>query len=202
MSAGVVAAVLALVFVAELPDKTMIATLVMGSRGRPRPVWAGASAAFVLHAALAVTAGRLLLLLPHRTVELVVTVLFLAGAAYLLVVSEATEEARGEQEARGEERLAAGGLPSPWRLAAGAFAVIAVGEFGDLTQLLLVNLVGRYHEPWAVFTGGALGLVAAAGLASFGGRGLVKVVPLGIVRRGAGLLLAGFGAYGVYTLVA
>ena len=194
MSLGVVATVFALVLVAELPDKTMIATLVMGSRGQPLPVWLGASGAFVLHAGLAAGAGRLLLLLPHRTIEIVVTALFMAGAAFLLLVPEKTEEARGVKEG-------AGVRDGSWKVAGSAFAVIAVGEFGDLTQLLMVNLVGRYHAPWSVFVGGLLGLVAAASLAAFGGRFLLRFLPLAIIRRAAGVVLAGFGAYGIFTLV-
>ena len=97
MNFVVVATVFAWSRVAELPDKTMIATLVMGSRVRPVLVWLGASAAFLVHAVLAVVAGRLLELLPHRALEIVVTVLFLAGAAYLLLVPEKAEEEKGER---------------------------------------------------------------------------------------------------------
>lgn len=196
MNVTVVAVVFGLVLVAELPDKTMIASLLLATRGRPLWVWLGASAAFLVHVGLAVGAGRLLVLLPHRTVEIIVTALFLAGAAYLLVVPERTEETRG---ARGAARV---GPDGAWRLVGTAFAVVAVGEFGDLTQVLLVNLVGHYHLPWSVFVGGALALVSAAALAAFGGRALLRWVPLGLVRRASGLALAGFGAYGIATLVA
>lgn len=61
---------------AELPDKTMIATIVLSSRSRPLPVWIGAALAMVVNAAVAVLAGRLLELLPHRWVEAVVAALF------------------------------------------------------------------------------------------------------------------------------
>ena len=80
--------------------------------GQPQParcfVWLGASAAFAVHVTLAVVAGRLLELLPHRALEIVVTVLFLAGAVYLLFVPEKSEEEKGEAEAarggRGQRR--------------------------------------------------------------------------------------------------
>ncbi|HTZ08186.1 MAG TPA: TMEM165/GDT1 family protein, partial [Acidimicrobiales bacterium] len=72
MSASVLALTFGLVFVAELPDKTMIASLVLASRHRALPVWVGASSAMVLNTAVAVGAGRLLALLPHRVVEGVV----------------------------------------------------------------------------------------------------------------------------------
>ena len=98
MHLGLVLGVFALIFVAELPDKTMIATLIMGSRSRPLLVWIGATAAFTFHAALAVLAGGLLALLPHAWVEGVTALLFAGGAAYLLLVSEEEEEEEGEEE--------------------------------------------------------------------------------------------------------
>src|SRR5579862_3392035 len=114
--------------VAELPDKTMIATIVMGSRGRPLPVWLGATGAFAIHAAVAVVAGRFLQLLPHRVLETIIAVAFGLGALYLLFVKERSEEEKGAKEAGGT------GAASPgWRVAGGAFGVILLGEFGDLT---------------------------------------------------------------------
>jgi putative Ca2+/H+ antiporter (TMEM165/GDT1 family) len=72
------------VFVAELPDKTALASLVLGSRYRALYVFAGVAAAFAVHVVLAVGAGSLLFLLPHRVVEAVVAVLFAAGAVLML----------------------------------------------------------------------------------------------------------------------
>ncbi len=76
MQPGIILTVFALVFVAELPDKTMIATLIMGSRYRPVLVWLGASLAFFIHAVIAVAVGQLLQLLPHRWIEAVTALLF------------------------------------------------------------------------------------------------------------------------------
>ena len=68
------------VFLAELPDKTMVASLVLTTRyRRPLAVWTGVSIAFVLHVVLAVSIGSLLRQLPERPVQLVVAVLFLVG---------------------------------------------------------------------------------------------------------------------------
>lgn len=195
MSIGIIATAFALVLVAELPDKTFIATLIMSSRSRPAMVWGGASAAFLVHVVLAVAAGRALELLPHRALEIVVTVLFFAGAAYLLVVPEKKEAERGERETPAQTP------EGTLKVATTAFVVILVGEFGDLTQLLILNLVGRYHQPYAVGVGAFAALVAAAAVGAFAGRALVKVVPLGAIRRAGGLVLLGFSAYGIYSLV-
>jgi hypothetical protein len=56
---AVPATVFGVVFLAELPDKTALASLIRGSRYRPVFVWAGVAAAFAVHTALAVTAGSL-----------------------------------------------------------------------------------------------------------------------------------------------
>jgi len=65
-----------LIFLAELPDKTMFASLAMGTRMRPPFVWIGATAAFAVHVAIAVGAGSLLSLLPNTAVKLVSAALF------------------------------------------------------------------------------------------------------------------------------
>lgn len=190
---GLVLGVFALVFVAELPDKTMIATLIMGSRYRPVLIWIGATAAFGVHVTIAVLAGRLLALLPHRWVEVVTAVLFAGGAAYLLLVPEKEQEEEGAEEV---ER-APGGL----RPVATAFAVIFVGEFGDLTQILTANLAAKYHSPWSVWVGAFAALASVAALGAFGGRVLLRVLPLAVIRKAGGVLLAGFAVYTVVTLV-
>jgi len=192
MRFGVVIGVFVLIFVAELPDKTMIATLIMGSRYRPLLVWIGATAAFGVHAALAVLAGGLLALLPHRWVEAVTALLFAGGAAYLLLVSEEDEEEEGAEEVEAAPR----GL----RPVGTAFLVIFVGEFGDLTQILTANLAAKYHDPLSVFVGAFVALAAVGALGAFGGRALLQVLPLAVIRRVGGVLLAGFAVYSLVSL--
>src|SRR5579871_2375020 len=53
MSLAIMATVFAVIFPAELPDKTALASLVLGSRYRPSWVFTGVAAAFAVHAALA-----------------------------------------------------------------------------------------------------------------------------------------------------
>ena len=193
MQLGIVLGVFALIFVAELPDKTMIATLILGSRYRPVLVWIGATAAFGVHVTIAVLAGRLLALLPHAWVEGVTAVLFVAGAVYLLVVTEDEEEAEGEEEADA--------APAGLKPIATAFVVIFVGEFGDLTQILTANLAAKYHDPWSVFVGAFAALAAVAALGAFGGRVLLQVLPLKVIRKAGGVLLAGFAVFTIVQLV-
>src|SRR5664280_221451 len=190
---GIVFGNFLVIMVAELPDKTMIATLIMGSRYRPVLVWWGATMAFAIHAALAVAVGQLLQLLPHRWIEAVTALLFAGGAAYLFFVPEEKEEEQGVQKA---ERARPGLRP-----VVTAFVVIFVGEFGDLTQILTANLAAKYHAPAAVFVGAFAGLTTVAAIGAFSGRALLRVLPLAVIRKVGGVLLAGFAIYSLVSLV-
>jgi Ca2+/H+ antiporter, TMEM165/GDT1 family len=199
MNLAIAATVFALVAVAELPDKTMIANIVMGSRGRPFAVWVGSTSAFAIHAAVAVVAGRFLQLLPHRVLETIIAVAFGLGALYLLLVPEKTQQRKGEEEAAGE------GVIRPetpaWRVSIASFGVILLGEIGDITQLLIVNLEARYKSPVSVFTGGFVALAAVGAFGAFSGQALLRVLPEARIRRIGGVALLGFFAYSIYGLV-
>ena len=190
---AVIGIAFAVTFLAELPDKSMFASLVLATRYPALWVWAGASAAFAVQMVIAVTAGQLLALLPHRAVNGVAAVLFIAGAIYLFVMSFRQHQRDGGDEAGQEQRRA-----SPWRVAGTAFGVIFVAEWGDITQLATANLAARY-EPLLVLAGATLGLSAAAAVAVFVGAKSLNVIPMGWVSRIAGVILL---ALGVYSAVA
>ena len=179
-------------FVLELPDKTMIATIVMSSRARPLAVALGASAGFVVQVGLAVGAGGLMTLLPVRTKDVIVGLLFLGGAAFLLLVREKTQVETGER--RGEAARHAS-----WsREVLTAFSVIFIGEFGDLTQIQAANFAAKYHQPLEVFAACSAALISVAFFGAFAGRAMLRVVPLAKIRLVGGLI---FLALGVLTFV-
>jgi putative Ca2+/H+ antiporter (TMEM165/GDT1 family) len=186
---GALLGVFALIFLLELPDKTMIATIVMSSRARPLAVALGASAGFVVQMGIAVGAGGLLTLLPHRVKDIIVGLLFLGGAAYLLLVKEKDEEAQGERAAEPEKRATWG------RELLTAFGVIFLGEFGDLTQIQAANFAAKLHQPIEVFATCSAALICVAFLGAFAGQALQRVVPLSKIRLGGGLIFLGLGVY-------
>ena len=190
MNLAVIGAVFAVIFVGELPDKTMVASLVMSTRGRPLAVWLGAAPAFVVHVVIATTLGTVVFhLLPPRTVDAVVALIFLAGAG--LALHEAIRERR--RNADPEPRPVP---PSrPGRTAATSFGVIFAAEWGDLTQLLTANLAVHYHAPLSVATGAILALWAVAAIAVTGGRWLSRVIDPFLIRVVTAVLLGGFGIY-------
>ena len=120
----------------ELPDKTLMATLVLTTRYRPLPVLAGVSAAFFVQCIVAVAAGRLIDLLPHRLVAAVVAVLFGLGAFILL---------RG-QPPGADADIHTHAERSSFRMALASFGVLFAAEWGDASQLAtaaLTDEIGR-----------------------------------------------------------
>src|SRR5215472_17689315 len=90
MNFQLVLSVYALIFVAELPDKTALASLVLATRHKPLPVALGAALALTIQSLIAVGAGHLLTLLPTRVVHTTAGILFLGSA---VVMWRRTDEA-------------------------------------------------------------------------------------------------------------
>jgi Ca2+/H+ antiporter, TMEM165/GDT1 family len=184
------AIVFGMVFGAELPDNSGLASLVLGTRYRPGAAFAGAAAAFAAHVLLAVTFGSLLGLLPHKIVQIAVAVVFLAGAVLVLRADSDDDEARLRARTSGF-----------WAVAATSFGVIALAELGDLSDIMIANLAARYHDPVAVGIGSVLALWSVAALAITGGRGLLRILPMQWIARLAALVMvvmAGFTLAGAF----
>jgi putative Ca2+/H+ antiporter (TMEM165/GDT1 family) len=175
------------ILLVELPDKTLVASLVLSTRYRPRPVLLGVAAAFAVQCAIAAAAGGVLTLLPRRWVEAVVALLFAVGAVLLIRESLTDED---------EVELAAAREAAPFgRIVATSFGVLFAAEWGDASQIATAGLVARHRGlPHAVATavGAWLALVAIAALAVVIGRAVVRRVPLHLVHRAAGIVFAVF----------
>jgi Ca2+/H+ antiporter, TMEM165/GDT1 family len=181
----------AVVLPAELPDKSLAASLVLGTRYRPLPVFVGVAAAFAVHVTVAVAVGGAFSLLPERLVLLVAAALFAGGAGLLLL-------GRGEEPDEEAPAATGGSQAAPLRVALTAFGVVFLGEWGDITQVTTANLAARYGDPLSVGIGALLALWTAAALALTPGRGLVRRVPARLLRRLTGAVLA---VLAVLTLV-
>jgi putative Ca2+/H+ antiporter (TMEM165/GDT1 family) len=197
MSLAVLLTAFGVVFLAELPDKTAIASLILGTKYRPLWVFTGVAAAFTVHVVLAVTAGSLLSLIPQRPLQAIVAALFLLGAV-LMLRSHGREE--GEEEAEEAPDLGAGA--GFWKVAWTAFGVIMVAEFGDLTQIVTANLAAKYGDPVSVGIGAALGLWTVGALAILGGRGLLKVLPLHLIVRVAAAVMVVLAGVSLWRAIA
>jgi putative Ca2+/H+ antiporter (TMEM165/GDT1 family) len=188
----------ALIFPAELPDKTFVATLVLSTRFPPFPVWIGVVLAFLVQTTVAVTAGGVLSLLPERLVAAGTALLFAIGSYVLLRSAN-----RADRDAEDEERelieqldhdpdLASGPdkRGGAWTAIGTSFGVLFVAEWGDLSQLLTAGLAARYNDPVSVFVGAMLALATVGAIGVVVGRALLRVVHPSTVRRVAGCLFA------------
>ena len=194
MDFAVVFAVFPIIFIGELPDKTMFASLVMSTRGRPALVWVGAAAAFAVHVVIAVTIGVALFhLLPHQALDAIVAGMFLVGAALAL------REAVKEKKQRQEEVIVEREVASHRRVAVTAFLVIFLAEWGDLTQILTANLAAHYHDPISVAVGAALALWAVAGLAVIGGQSLLRYINLFTIRIVTAVVLVALAGWAAWN---
>ena len=192
----------ATIFVAELPDKTMLATIVLSARfRRPFSVWTGAAAALTAQMVIATTAGRLLSVLPERPVLFAVAALFAIGAVVLWrsrddepddhdgIASDLPE--RDNPTARLVERL-----PSR-RIVATVFGVVFLAEWGDLTQITTASLAAKGHAV-SVFLGAAAAMVSVAAIGVVAGRSLLRVIPARVLHRIAAIV---FAALAVFFLI-
>jgi putative Ca2+/H+ antiporter (TMEM165/GDT1 family) len=175
------------VLLVELPDKTLVASLVLSTRFRPRPVLLGVAAAFAVQCAIAAAAGGVITLLPRRGVEAVVAVLFALGAVLLIRESFGADD---------EVELAAAREAASFRrIAATSFAVLFAAEWGDASQIATAGLVARrggVGHAVATGVGAWVALVTVAAVAVVAGRAVVRRVPLRLVHRVAGVVFAGF----------
>jgi putative Ca2+/H+ antiporter (TMEM165/GDT1 family) len=192
---GVAATTFVVIFPTELPDKTLVATLVLAARFKPRPVWVGVTAAFFVQCLLAVTFGSLLSLLPRRPVLIVVAAAFAAGSVLLLRGASHADQDVEQEERDFTEATARRGSR---RVVLTSFIVLFTAEWGDLSQLVTAGLVARYSSPLSVFVGSWLALCLVATFAVILGNQLARRLSFAVIRRIAGLL---FAILAVVTLI-
>jgi putative Ca2+/H+ antiporter (TMEM165/GDT1 family) len=196
VSLSVLVLTFAAIFVVELPDKTFIAALVLSTRYRGLLVWIGVGLAFLVQTLIAVTLGKAVTFLPTDLVHGVAAAIFLIGA--VLLFREAPKADAEEHETEQEFAAKASSAKTGWAAVLASFLVLFAAEWGDLSQLLTISLVGRYDDPVAVFFGAWGALLAVSGLAVVAGRYLLRHVRLSVIHYvGAAvcLLLAAFTTY-------
>ena len=180
-----------LIFVAELPDKTALAALILAARYRVRDVVAGAWLAFLVQTIVAVAAGSLLTLLPAKPVGIA------AGLGFLAFAFLAYRRNEEEEEAEEGRRIAEGRMTRPaWFV---SFLVIFAAEWGDLTQLATAALVAHSRNPISVGVGALLALWCVTVVAAFAGTGIAKVMPPAVLSRIGAVLFAAIGLVVLYS---
>ena len=177
VATGVVAA-------AEIGDKTQLLALCLAARfRRPLPIVLGILAATVFNHALAGVAGVVISSwLTPEVLRWVLTVSFLAMAAWMLVPDKIDEEA------------SCGG-PSRFGVFGTTTILFFLAEMGDKTQIATVAMAAHYQAALAVVIGTTLGmLVAFARMSSFKPLALLARFYISIMR-GTPLMLQMFAIY-------
>jgi putative Ca2+/H+ antiporter (TMEM165/GDT1 family) len=185
MSLSSILVVFGVIFIAELPDKSMFASLALSTRFRKSYVWLGAAAAFLVHVIIAVTAGHFMTLLPHKLLEAVIGLLFLIGAGLLAFSKdedEADERKKLEKETRGQ-------TDTFLKVFATSFVVVFLGEWGDITQIATANYAAKYHDPLGVGIAAVTALWVVAALAVLLGSKLLNRVPGRTLQRITAVIL-------------
>jgi putative Ca2+/H+ antiporter (TMEM165/GDT1 family) len=177
---------LAVVFVAEMGDKSQLMAMTFATRFRPLPVLAGITiATAVVHLFSVGIGAGLGDVLPTTAISIVAGLAFLAFAAWTL---------RGDSLSPEESRKAS-------RTTRSALVAVAVAfflsELGDKTMLATVTLATQ-HGWFGTWIGSTVGMVAADALAIGVGGLLGKHLPERFIRYGAA---AAFAVFGVILLL-
>jgi putative Ca2+/H+ antiporter (TMEM165/GDT1 family) len=173
-------AALALVFVAELGDKTQLVALGFGARYRLAPVLTGVTIAYMATNLLSVAVGGLLgATLPTRAIGLGGGVLFLAFAAWTLLTAGDGDDDAGAAAGHGSIVLSVA-------------AAMFVAELGDKTMLATATLAAQ-GNPVLVWIGATIGIILSGTLGVLLGRVFGARLPERATRIGSAVLFAAFG---------
>jgi putative Ca2+/H+ antiporter (TMEM165/GDT1 family) len=173
----------AVIFVAELGDKSQLMALTFATRFRPWPVLIGISVASAVVHLVSVGIGYGLgAALPTGWISLVAGLAFLIFGGWTLRGDTLTDAERGKAErATGSAILAVGGA-------------FFMAELGDKTMLATITLATE-HGWVGTWIGSTAGMVAADALAILVGRLLGRHLPEKIIKYGAAVLFAIFGIW-------
>jgi putative Ca2+/H+ antiporter (TMEM165/GDT1 family) len=173
----------AVIFVAELGDKSQLMALTFATRFRPWPVLAGISVATaVIHLVSVGIGAGLGAALPTGWISLVAGLAFLAFGGWTL---------RGDTLTNGEKDKASMATGSAiWAVGVAFF----LAELGDKTMLATITLATQ-HGWFGTWVGSTVGMVVADALAILVGRLLGRHLPEKIIKYGAATLFAIFGIY-------
>lgn len=175
----------ALIFLAEIGDKSQLVCMLLASRHRGWPVLLGAVCAFAILNLLAVLVGSALAgVIPSDWLRWGVAALFLGfGIKALLAKDEDENEEIEEMPYRG--------------VFITAFLMIFLAELGDKTQLAVAGL-GATEAAVPVYVGATLALAATSLLGVVGGRWLTRKISTQLLHRIGGVMFIAFAAWAVW----
>jgi len=181
-----------IIFLAELPDKTALASLVLATKYKPGQVILGSWLALLVQTIIAIFAGSILTLLPAQPVHIA------AGVGFLIFsfLAFRRDEDEMEKEEEKDVNLEKKKHYPPWLT---VFLVILAAEFGDLTQLATAALVAQTGHPVSVFIGSLGALWAVTLIAAFSGSFVSKIISPKKTQIISGVLFAIIGIIVIAT---
>lgn len=172
---------MAMVFIAELGDKTQLVALSLACRFNARVVLAGVFAAtLVVHVFSVILGGGMGKLLPIAWIQLIAGLAFIGFGFWTLRGDSLDEKDEGVRKAR-----------SPFWIVAITFFL---AELGDKTMLSTVSLAAD-NPMIPVWLGSTIGMVISDGLAIIAGQVMGKKLPERAIKIGAACIFFAFGIY-------
>jgi len=194
ISAPLIISTFGIIFLAELPDKTALATLALAAKFKPRDVIIGACSAFLIQSVVAVAAGSFLTLLPERPIHIASGLGFLAFAVLAWRRNQDHPSAQSED---GQARTF--GRHTGW---VASFLVVFAAEWGDLTQLATAALVAQNGRPLSIGIGATAALWTVTIIAASFGARLGKLIAPRVLNAMSAVLFAGIGMLIIATALA
>jgi Ca2+/H+ antiporter, TMEM165/GDT1 family len=177
--------VYAVIFLAELPDKSTFTSMVLAGRSNSLGVFVGSALALAVQTAIAVTVGTIVLRwIPPRPVHVVAGLVFFAFAILLWRRPiEKTAAPHGGAAPNVEKTE----IPDPGQRflpsMATAFGMVFLAEWGDMTQIATAAMAAKYQSPFIVFAGAVCGLWSVSALASLIGNQAGRRIPQRLFQR-------------------
>ncbi len=180
IDAGLFASTFVVIFLAEIPDKTAMATLILATGKHPFAVFLGVAAAFLIQSIVAVACGSVITLLRPELVRVAAGALFVLFAVLMWRRKPEAEEAGGE----------GGGVAGAafWPTAGKSFLVIFIAEWGDLTQLATATLAAKSAQPLTIFAAATLALWATTAVAVIVGQRLKHLINPVLMQKVAAVI--------------
>lgn len=170
-----------LILLAELGDKTMIAVIALSSKHSKKLVFASTLLALTLVSAVGVVVGQILFdYVPETLITVGAGLLFLAFGILTIVMPEKEEKPKGKN-----------GLK--WGAFWSSFALMAVMELGDKTQLSIIALSAEYGAPLLILTGAVLAFAVVTLAGVLLGAEIGKRVPERYIKLGSAAIFILFG---------
>jgi putative Ca2+/H+ antiporter (TMEM165/GDT1 family) len=176
----------ALIFAAEIGDKSQLVCMALAARYRAWPVMAGSMLAFIILNTLAVIFGvAIASFIPDVLLSAIVALLFLVFGIHALRIQDEPEDENVDISTNKNILLA-------------TLLLIIVAEFGDKTQLAVVALSST-SPPLAVWTGSTLALITTSALGVWAGRTLLQRIPISLLHRISGIIFIILALFAAYT---